>query len=287
MPKLCQFENCKKRACYALTYGKPDRCNEHKGDRKSQYKICRCGRAQPYFNDPGEVKAICCSECKTESMVDVKNKRCQCGKAVPSFCDPGETKAICCSECKTESMVDVKHGRCKSGHCTTRGNKRYKGYCTHCFSHMFPKDPLTFQIRCKTKEIAVRDFINANFEGFQHDLPINYGGCDCAHRRRVDHRKLIHGTMLAIETDENQHKSYDSVDEKNRYNDLFMAHSGKWIFIRFNPDKYKSKNGKSKNPAISTRMTRLKSEIEEQIARIERGDNEGMLELVHMYYDEI
>ena len=75
MPKLCCHENCRNRASYALTYGNPDRCKEHREDRKPQYSICKCGKAQPYFNEPGETKAICCKDCKTNTMVDVKNKK--------------------------------------------------------------------------------------------------------------------------------------------------------------------------------------------------------------------
>jgi len=39
---------------------------------------CPCGK-QPSFNVPGK-KPICCSECKTDFMIDVKNKSCPCGK---------------------------------------------------------------------------------------------------------------------------------------------------------------------------------------------------------------
>jgi len=42
--------------------------------------------------------------------------------------------------------------------------------------------------------------------------------------------------MLAVETDEFAHKGYDKTNEEIRYDDLYMIHSGKWIFIRFNPD---------------------------------------------------
>ena len=56
--------------------------------------------------------------------------------------------------------------------------------------------------------------------------------------------------MLAIETDENQHKNYSKEDEIPRYNDLY-------IFIWFNPDKYKNEKGKTTN-------TMLKDEIDKQ-----------------------
>ena len=251
-------------------------------------KKCQCGTAQPIYNEPGETIPICCSHCKTETMVNVKDKKCQCGRTQPIYNELGETKPICCSHCKTETMVNVKDKKCMANNetlCDTIGNRKYKGYCAWCFQHKFPTDPLTFQIRSKSKEIAVRDFINANFDGWHHDKCIFTGSCECTIRRRIDHRVLIGNTLLVVETDENQHKSYDKMDEEIRYDDLYMAHAGKWIYIRFNPDKYKSKNGKNKNPEIATRLIKLKKEIEKQIKRIENDENTEILERIYMYYD--
>ena len=76
---------------------------------------CQCGKAQPIYNEPGETIPICCSQCKTATMVDVKNAKCKCGKAQPIYNEPGETKAICCSQCKTATMVNVKDAKCKCG----------------------------------------------------------------------------------------------------------------------------------------------------------------------------
>ena len=144
---------------------------------------------------------------------------------------------------------------------------------------------MVFQIRCKTKELAVRDYINMNFQGFICDRQLETGGCDCTIRRRPDLRITINGTMLCIEIDENQHKSYSEMDEETRYNDLYMAYSGKWIYIRFNPDKYK-KNNKNLNPSISKRLPILKKEIEKQFRRIENEENEELVERIYLYFDE-
>ena len=298
IPELPQKRKKRQKKCKCgkaqPTYNEPDEtraicCSSCKTETMVDVinKKCKCGKAIPTFNEPGETRRICCSSCKTETMVNVK-KKCKCGKAQPNYNEPGETRAICCSSCKTETMVDVQHKICKANdetRCGTRGNIKYKGYCTRCFQHFFPTDPLTFQIRSKTKEIAVRDFINANFDGWQHDKSMYTGHCKCNIRRRIDHRVLIGNTLLVIETDENQHKSYDDMNEEIRYDDLFMAHSGKWIYIRFNPDKYKSKNGKNKNPEIATRLIELKKEIEKQIKRIENEENTEILERIYMYYD--
>jgi len=71
-------------------------------------------------------------------------------------------------------------------------------------------------------------------------------GC-CSTKRRIDLRKLINNTMLCLEVDGHQHKYYVTSDENNRYDELFMDFSGKYIFIRYSPDKYIDKYNKSKN----------------------------------------
>jgi hypothetical protein len=278
-----------------ITDDKPTCCKECKTEEmiNIKNKKCICGKSQPKFGLKNDKTPTCCKDCKTPEMIDIVNKNCICGNSQPTFGLPSTKIATCCTKCKTDEMIDLKHEMCKSNYleegktfeCNTRGNKKYKGYCTRCYSYHFPLDPLTFQIKSKTKEIAVRDYINENFKGFQHDIPLWIGGCDCTHKRRIDHRKLIGNTLLCIETDENQHKNYNKDDEETRYNDLMMIHGGKLIFIRFNPDKYKEKN-KNKNPTISTRLIVLKEEIEKQIERINNEENVELLEEIFLYYDK-
>jgi hypothetical protein len=88
-----------------------------------------------------------------------------------------------------------------------------------------------------------------------------------------------------VETDEHQHLHYDRDDEVARLNDLFMAHGGKFIFIRFNPDKYKE-HGRTKNTSLGTRLKTLTDTINKQIQRVLAGDNEDMVEVVYLYYDK-
>uniref|UniRef100_A0A6C0L9V1 DUF559 domain-containing protein n=1 Tax=viral metagenome TaxID=1070528 RepID=A0A6C0L9V1_9ZZZZ len=95
-------------------------------------------------------------------------------------------------------------------------------------------------------------------------------------RRRIDHRKLIGSTLLAIETDENAHDGYDKQDEENRYHDLYMGHGGKMIFIRFNPD--------GKGVDMEDKLERLLEEIQTQIDRIENEDNTELVEIIKLFY---
>ena len=135
-----------------------------------------------------------------------------------------------CSEtgCKSSaqdktSMKCVAHGgRKRCPNCinwidSRCGNVFYDGYCATCFKRVFPEDKRSKRIYSHTKEIRVRNEINKYFEGFIHDIPLYTGNCDCTHRRRVDHRRLIGNTLLAIETDEYAHRSYDEKYEEIRY----------------------------------------------------------------------
>ena len=155
------------------------------------------------------------------------------------------------------------------------GSKQYDDYCATCFKQLFPDDERSKVLYLHTKEIRVRNAINENFEGFIHDKPLYTGHCDCTMRRRIDHRKLIDATLLCIETDEFAHKGYDPKDEELRYDDLFMVHSGKWIFIRFNPD------GKGD---MADKLNRLIEEIHFQIMRIQHSENTELLEVIKLFY---
>jgi hypothetical protein len=87
---------------------------------------------------------------------------------------------------------------------------------------------------------------------------------------------LIGNTILAVETDEFGHRDYDEKDEEIRYDDLYMIHSGKWIFIRFNPDG-------DKKIDMEDKLEKLMYTIAEKVERIENGENEKLLEIIKLY----
>jgi hypothetical protein len=292
--KKCEYIDCKTLPTYNYVgETTPIYCCEHKFTNMIDIKHKTCNfencKLRPNFNYSDEKKGLYCAEHKFENMIDVTHKICDSEncKIRPHYNYSNEAIPIYCASHKLLNMIDIiGHTKCKANFCLgARANKKYKGYCANCYQHLFPLDPLSYQIKCKTKEIAVRDYINENFDGFQHDKPIYTGNCDCLHRRRIDHRILIGNTLLCIETDENQHKGYNKPDEEIRYNDLFMIHSGKFVFIRFNPDKYTNIKNKSVNPMLYTRLPILKEEIEKQIERINNEENNELLEIIKLYYD--
>ena len=56
-----------------------------------------------------------------------------------------------------------------------------------------------------------------------------------------------------------------------------MIHSGKWIFIRFNPDKNKSKTD------IEDKLNKLIEIMEGCVNRIERNENTELVEIIKLY----
>jgi len=300
--KRCELEGCDKRASFGNIKGKPKFCGVHKKEgmdnvRTKTCELVGCPKYPVYGDIWGRPKF--CVEHKKEGMDDVKNKRCEHEDCVkqPAFGNI-EGRPKFCVEHKKEGMDDVKSKRCVSKHCETFATQKYDGYCAYCFTNLFPDDVRVKMARIKSREILVECFLEEEFGGFRHDTPIIYGGCDCLSRRRIDHRKLINATMLAIETDEGQHKSYDDEDETNRYDDLYMHHSGKFIFIRFNPDSYRDQTGKrhpgffdnsmkQNTTEVERRLSVLKDKIDEITRRIEQDENTELVEIHKLFYDEL
>ena len=150
----------------------------------------------------------------------------------------------------------------------------------------FPNDPKTANIQKKSKELKVVHYISSRYNYFYHDKPLFIGGCDCTQRRRIDLRRLINSTMLCIEIDEEQHRGYDEEDEEARYNDLYMGFSGKFIFIRYNPDSFKDNENKKRNPRFENRMQILEEEIRKQTQRIKDEKNNDLNEIVYLFYND-
>ena len=88
----------------------------------------------------------------------------------------------------------------------------------------------------------VRNTININFNDFIHNKSLYTGDCNCTHRRRVYHRKLINDTILAYKFFLMMNSVIeDMIKQMKKFTTMTQIHGGKWIFIRFNPDTNVSK----------------------------------------------
>ncbi len=165
---------------------------------------------------------------------------------------------------------------------------KYNGICQFCFANLYPEDEKSLFIKRKSKELKVISYILNIFKNWIYDKSFYVdleGGC-CATKRRIDLRYLYLNTMICLEIDENQHKYYIEYNENERYNDLFMDFSGKYIFIRYNPDEYNDENQIKQNPEFDKRMKILINIINLIKLRIKNELNEDLIEIYNIFYDE-
>ena len=233
----------------------------------------------------------------------------ECGGG--SICIHDKFKSIC-RECGGSSICIHNKRRsyckpcgggdlCKSSFCETIKNKKYKGYCTRCYIHLFPDDPISRNY--KTKEYAVLEFIRNNYpeHTWVNDKIID-GGCS---KKRPDIFLDLLTHSIIIEIDENQHKTYDNCELK-RINLLFEDLGDRHIiFIRFNPDDYLDndnkkitscwgidrRNGlscvkKSKWTEWEQRLDTLKNTVYEVLC-IDNIDITTPITYINLFYDEI
>ena len=297
----CEHPGCKTRPNYNFVGEKKGRfCSTHKEagminvkDPTCEHPVCK---TQPNYNNPGEKNGRFCTIHKEPGMIDVKHLTCEhpgCNTR-PNYNFTGEKNGRFCSTHKEPDMINVVSLKCKFEDCEKIPYRtKYDGYCTHCFSNLFPNDPRTAEIRTKTHEIK---WVNALILSFPDldwvwDQPIYVdfsGGC-CATKRRIDLRVLLENQVLywlCIEIDENQHKKYADTDnyEISRYNDLFVDFSGHYIFVRINPDPYWA-NQERVDPPFEERLNIVCNKIH---SVLEKGPvDQDLIEIHHLFYDEL
>ena len=246
----CAADYCTKLPGYNFKGMRRLYCSDHKlvGMVNVTSKSCAEPGCEvlPSYNHAGAKGGLYCATHRLGGMVNVTNKRCAepgCSTH-PSFNFRGEKTAIYCGLHKQDGMDNIVNlaKRCKSEWCdTVASNPRYKGYCLHCFIHLFPDQPTARNY--KTKEQAVVDYITGEFPELDWTADKRVaGGCS---RRRPDLRVSLPHQELVVEIDEDQHKGYDCSCENKRVMEISrdLGHRN-IVFIRFNPDSYYDSDGK-------------------------------------------
>jgi len=142
MPTYCKEH--KRQATYNIEGQPPRFCSKCKTEDMVDVrnKRCHCGKSQPIYNFKGQ-KAEYCVVCKTDDMINVKSKRCQCGLAIPIYNFKG-LKAKYCIDCKDDDMIDVNNKRCihdkrRCWDCNPLDLLKY--ICRGRIRDIFPKHP--------------------------------------------------------------------------------------------------------------------------------------------------
>ena len=257
----------------------------------------------------GRIKSQC-KQCNG-SQICIHNKRkSKCKQCNGSeICIHGIQKSQCndcdgsqiCIHKKIKSRCKQCNGSqlCKSTFCETIKNKKYNGYCTRCYIHLFPNEPISRNY--KTKEYAVLEFIRNTYleHTWVNDKVID-GGCS---KKRPDIFLDLLTHSIIIEIDENQHKTYDNCELK-RINLLFEDLGDRHIvFIRLNPDYYLDKDNKkitscwgidrnglssvkkSKKNEWEQRLNTLKITVDE-VLHIDNIDITNPITYINLFYDE-
>ena len=159
-------------------------------------------------------------------------------RAKTDFCIKHKTKSQNKSQEKNIPIeISENSKKCIIKTCHRNSIRLCKNYCANCYFREFPNDPLTFQMLYKTKEQAVKEFINSRFDGFNRDCIMKIGDVTLF----VNYYKNIVANKM----------------------------EGKYISIKFNVDKYvDEKTKRTTNPMLYTRLPVLEREINKQIERI-------------------
>jgi hypothetical protein len=311
---------------HLLTKTECKKC-KYKCEHNKERSRCRdCGGRA--FCDHGRIKSQCrdcggsvfcihnkrkstCKDCNGSGICihnKIKSTCKECGGS--EICIHGKFKSSCkecggtricihnkfkqsCKECGGSQL-------CNSTFCETYKNKKYNGYCSRCYIHLFPNELISRNY--KTKEYAVLEFIRNNYtEHTRVNDKVIEGGCS---KKRPDIFLDLLTHSIIIEIDENQHKTYDNCELK-RINLLFEDLGDRHIvFIRFNPDDYLDKDNKkitscwgidrrnglssvkkSKRNEWEQRLNTLKNTVDEVIC-IDNIEITNPITYINLFYDE-
>jgi hypothetical protein len=161
------------------------------GKEKHQCRDC-CSSAFCIHNK----RKAYCRHCRGSAFCEHNKRKADCRHCGGSaFCEHGKRKNRC-RHCGGSSICP---------HCKFYlGNSQYDGHCAGCFKHLYPDDDRSKLYYKHEKELAVRAFLHTHF----NVQPLHTAHCDCSHRLRVDHLRVIGNTLLCVETDEHPHIGY-------------------------------------------------------------------------------
>lgn len=310
--KKCEEEYCDStRPHFDFPEGKGRFCSEHKkeGMINIKSKICQeegCESITPSFGFPGE-KGQYCSKHKKEGMIDVKHKTCDeegCDTVALQYGKPGKPPTHCAKHRK-EGMIKRPNSKCKlcnekaiyginftALHCEIHKNKEdinlAERECKSCnLEYILNEnnlcefcDPIVIEKAKLVKQNALMDFLDSkDLKGDSTDIMIDKGTCG---KERPDRVFDFEDKIIIIECDENQHKERNCICEQTRMINISQSFGGIPVyFIRWNPDKYKSKNKEENMTKRYTTLENLIKNIKDNLLELPKS----LCSVIYLYYD--
>jgi hypothetical protein len=319
--KRCKEINCTKQPNYGKLGSKiAEYCKKHALPNYVNVFSKRCKEInctkQPSF---GKLGSKIAEYCKKHALTSyVKDKHCNeinC-KTIPRYGMPGYSVEFC-SKHKFSSMVinstkikNIKKTLCNYCSIVIHYSKKY---CSNCYKYNEDKGIIdeninesyiilkkqyeidmgekklssVFKIKPEkkvyraTKEISIKTLLEEHKIDFIHNKTAD---SKCT-GRRPDFNIICNWGILILEVDEHQHsKSYPCSCELKRMKEIYMALGvSKVLFIRYNPDKYKTIDNVDQASDI-VRQTYLIKYIN-QLRKKSSVDIDYNLGGVYLYYD--
>ena len=279
-------KRCKEANCSTLsTYGKggsklAEYCKTHAPSDYVNVKHKRCKEANcstlSTYGKGGSKLAEYCKTHAPSDYVNIKSKRCkeancstQSHYGIPSY------QPEYCAKHKKQNMV-LHPTRYKDGYitcqiCDIKVHYTAK-YCSGCKYYLDNKKTRSRN----TKELAIKHLLEENKIKFIHDTIVK-GGCS---KRRPDFLIYKKWGTIILEIDEYQHnrKNYSCECEITRMKQIYYDEGVQnLLFVRYNPDKYKTIKGQKKYNTIERQQYLIKylNELTQQ----------SKLGVVYLFYD--
>lgn len=284
--RTCDVRDCLRTPVYSLSVDSVARaCELHKlpgmHSKKKECEFKNCDRT-PIFGFPTH-EAITCKQHRTIGQVRHSTRRCDmisCTHFATHGFNVGEHSK--CSLHASEGMTDMFSVKCKS--CGMMSIVDGSGICESC-------DPSAFECKRLEKQNIVMEYIKNTTDYLTNpefaarvDRQV-LSGCI---KQRPDIYIDLGDRILIIEIDEHQHRHMDVECERTRMFDIAQALGGiPVIFIRFNPDNYKSAH---KMADMDTRLhlliCKMKDIQENWCPEVNVETSLSMAWCTYMFYDD-
>lgn len=269
--KICVFNDCYKYALYGVLGKSAQLCKTHADNDHVNVKIKHCGdkncNKKAYYNIPGQ-SAIKCSTHKTDEMISHPTKKCIVCKIEPALYGIYNVQERCEMH-KIEG--DINHIEKKCISCDMSYILDQDKKCFYC------SDSTQLKFKLKKQNEVVSFLLRNDLIPNKIDKQLEDGTmCQLRSRPDIIYDCLTH--FIIVEVDEDQHKSNNKQCEINRMININQVLGIKTIFIRYNPDGFKSME---KEPNQIKRFKILKEELEYYMI----NPPEELLTAKYLFYD--
>jgi len=232
-------------------------------------------RKQPRYGIPGNSPTRC-AEHKEDGMIAYPRKKC-IKKGCNEIALFGLSHAIHCEEHKDENEMNLIEHKCKN--CPYTDILNENGYCRYCEPSKYHRAVLA-----KQREVKLY-FDQHDIKYVLYDARIEENQCGLERPDFVFESKAG-SHMIVVEIDEFQHKSRAEICECTRMINISQEYGLPTIYIRYNPDEYKTDRRKH-SPSFKKRMDELCGWVRYlQELCIDELKEYGYCSYVRLFYDD-